>query len=432
MKLKQTLTLVAILAVLLLLSCEDYSWTNPNDPLGVLDSAQWSPQDLVVEPLSDAQVRLSWTQQAQPVEGFLVFRKAGYDPWIQIAEVDPNQSEYIDTALTVAVPYTYRICAYGSGTDPQSKLEKSDEITTSFPSPDSPTATVESDVHIRLEWVDTCSYEEGFLVQRKEGYWGEWQTIETLIPDVTWYVDMDLSVGYYIYRIIAFTSWNQSQNPEDIPIHIIERDSVTDIDGNVYKTVRIGDQWWMAENLEVTHYRNGDPIPLFSDSVIWEHTWSGGRCYPEGTPEYHETYAFLYNWYAVNDSRGIAPEGWRVASWDDWCELETYLGLLNCDEWLERGEGLNLGGILKERDVEHWRFGNNGATDAVEFKALPAHSRSTDGRFNYVGFAATFWTSTEYSFSDAYYRSISADRTWINNHYRSKRWGSSVRCLKDD
>ncbi|MEJ2629601.1 MAG: fibrobacter succinogenes major paralogous domain-containing protein, partial [bacterium] len=103
--------------------------------------------------------------------------------------------------------------------------------------------------------------------------------------------------------------------------------TVTDIDGNTYQTVKIGDQWWMAENLKVTHYRNNDEIPNVTYWGDWHDLSTGAYCDYNNNEGNVSTCGHLYNWYAVNDSRNIAPEGWHVPTDEEWKELEMYLGM---------------------------------------------------------------------------------------------------------
>lgn len=98
----------------------------------------------------------------------------------------------------------------------------------------------------------------------------------------------------------------------------LETGKVTDIDGNTYKTVKIGNQWWIAENLKVTHYRNGDAIPEVTDNEQWKNLNSGAYCAYDNNESNAAVYGYLYNWYAMNDSRNIAPEGWYVPSDEEW------------------------------------------------------------------------------------------------------------------
>ncbi len=160
--------------------------------------------------------------------------------------------------------------------------------------------------------------------------------------------------------------------------------TVTDIDGNTYVTVEIGTQTWMAENLKVTKYRNGDPIPNVSDVNQWTTLSTGAYCNYDNNVSNVATYGRLYNMYAVEDPRGLAPQGWKVASDDDWYTLLSYLG----------GEEV-AAPKMREVGTEHWAAPNTGATDEIGFKALPAGARSgTLGHFNGKGYTAYWWTST--------------------------------------
>ena len=102
--------------------------------------------------------------------------------------------------------------------------------------------------------------------------------------------------------------------------------TVKDIDGNTYKTIQIGSQVWMAENLKVTHYRNGDSIDNIPDFDTWNAATKGAWCYYANADYLDAAYGKLYNWYAVNDSRGLCPTGWHVPSYDEWVTLANYLG----------------------------------------------------------------------------------------------------------
>lgn len=192
---------------------------------------------------------------------------------------------------------------------------------------------------------------------------------------------------------------------------------VTDYDGNSYKTVVIGTQDWMAENLNVEHYRNGDVIPQVQDAAEWKKLTTGAWCYYENKTENGTTYGKLYNWYAVNDSRGLAPEGWHVASNDEWTILLDFLG----------GKDV-AGGKLKATTL--WKEPNKGATNESGFSALPG-GYCEDSKFKHIEKYGCFWSSTTVTTIGAYCREIHhniPDVIQDNNH---KRNGLSVRCLKD-
>jgi uncharacterized protein (TIGR02145 family) len=208
---------------------------------------------------------------------------------------------------------------------------------------------------------------------------------------------------------------NPNINPSTIP------DTVTDIDGNVYNTVIIGNQVWMKENLRVTHYRNGDPIPNVTDSSNWNTLTTGAYCNYANNPNIIDSYGRLYNWYAVHDTRNISPSGWHAPTDDEWTALINYLG----------GRDV-AGGQLKEAGNAHWFSPNTGATNSSGFTALPAGYRTYDGSYNERGYYTYWWTSTEYSDSSgAWCRRIDYNFNQVTLMAMIKYYGLSVRCVKD-
>ena len=194
--------------------------------------------------------------------------------------------------------------------------------------------------------------------------------------------------------------------------------TMTDQDGNVYKTITIGTQTWMAENLRTTKYRDGTEIPNVTGNSDWVALTTGAYCtnyyIPEADPSV--TYGRLYNWYTVNDSRNIAPAGWHVPADTEWTTLITYLG----------GENA-AGGKMKEIGITHWYNPNGGATNESGFTALPTGLReSFDGTFVNVGYYGYYWSSTNAWHCEVYY--------WDAKAYRSgfyKTSGFAVRLVKD-
>ncbi len=196
--------------------------------------------------------------------------------------------------------------------------------------------------------------------------------------------------------------------------------SVTDIDGNVYQTVTIGSQVWMAENLKVTHYRNGDAIPNVTDGVTWAGLTTGAYCEYNNDASNGVTYGRLYNWYAVADSRNLAPAGWHVASDAEFQTLVDYLG----------GDAV-AGWKMKETGTAHWLPPNSG-TNESGFTALPGGYRGSNyAVFGDLGNYACFWSSTIINSNYAWYQSISFDFPEVGHYDSRKFYGFSVRCVKD-
>jgi uncharacterized protein (TIGR02145 family) len=211
--------------------------------------------------------------------------------------------------------------------------------------------------------------------------------------------------------------------------------TVTDIDGNVYQTLVIGNQEWMVENLKVTHYRNNNSIPHLIANSDWTNTASGAYCVIDNNPSNADTYGNLYNWHAVDDSRGLAPEGWRVPSDEDFIELEIYLGMTESEAHSTGNRGTNEGSKLAG-EYDLWTSGalrNDPEFDTSGFSLLPGGSRNVAGTFSSVDTRSYIWTSTEDSSSYAWYRLLqyiysAVYRTYTGGH---KRIGYSVRCVRD-
>ena len=217
-----------------------------------------------------------------------------------------------------------------------------------------------------------------------------------------------------------------------------EPDMVIDKDGNVYQIIKIGNQWWMAENLKVTHYRNGDAIPEVTDNSEWVDLTSGAYCAYDNDTSNVDTYGYLYNWYAVIDSRNISPAGWHVPTDEEWKELEMYLGMSQSEADNVEWRGTDEGGKLKSTDTTLWESNAyGGATNESGFSALPGGLRYDDffplisGNFDYMGSYAYFWSSTESNSYAAYARLLcffASDIGRGGSHF-GKRNGVSVRLV---
>lgn len=195
--------------------------------------------------------------------------------------------------------------------------------------------------------------------------------------------------------------------------------TVTDIDGNRYRTVAIGGKTWMAENLRTGRYRNGDPVPEEKDPKGWPALKQGAWCTYENREENGRSYGKLYNWHAVNDPRGLAPEGWHVATDAEWKALAESLG----------GEG-KAGAPLKAEG--RWNGTAGGQAAPSGFDAVPSGARrDTDGGFVLLGEFARFWTSTEVDAARAAGRAMEYYDGAVRSGAVKKENGFAVRCVKD-
>jgi len=193
---------------------------------------------------------------------------------------------------------------------------------------------------------------------------------------------------------------------------------IKDKDENTYKTVIIGSQEWMGENLTTEHYRNGDAIPQVQDKDEWMNLTTGAWCYYENNEENGKTFRKLYNWYALNDPRGLAPEGWHIPSNEEWTALTEFLGGTK-----------DAGGKLKS--TEFWDSPNKGATNDSGFSALPGGFRYSSGNFNFLRKLGCFWSSTEFGSDYGWDRDLDNEDSDIYRNFSSKKVGMSIRCIKD-
>jgi uncharacterized protein (TIGR02145 family) len=187
--------------------------------------------------------------------------------------------------------------------------------------------------------------------------------------------------------------------------------------------VKIGDQYWTQQNLDVLTYRNGDTIPQVTVPTAWAALTTGAWCYFINDPANGVIYGKIYNWYAVNDPRGLAPQGWHIATND---ELQTLRNTL--------GGSAVAGGKLKTAGTSRWISPNNGGTNESGFSALPGSYRDNNGTFyNFTGQLGYWWTATEATenTSNAYYYLLSNSLADALRGYENKKRGFYVRCVRD-
>ncbi|MDA3894311.1 MAG: FISUMP domain-containing protein [Salinivirgaceae bacterium] len=226
-----------------------------------------------------------------------------------------------------------------------------------------------------------------------------------------------------------------------------ETGTVTDYDGNTYNTIKIGNQWWMAENLKTTHYADGTEIPLVEDTHYWaDLNGDRGMCYFDNSSSNASAYGALYTWDAAMDGasssegnpsgvQGVCPDEWHLPSDGEWKQLEIHLGMtqVDADEVGYRGtnEGSKLAG-----NIDLWQAGellSNAEFGISGFNILPGSTRLNGGTFNNaLNQVASFWTTTKFSgIEDAWFRYLYFEYPEINRDHNDIGDGRSVRCIKD-
>lgn len=243
---------------------------------------------------------------------------------------------------------------------------------------------------------------------------------------------------YLNYRVIVTNS-----DTSGIEIKMIVcAGTVTDIDGNVYQTVQIGDQVWTVENLRTTKYNDGSSIPRITDSLAWENDSSGAYCYyGNDSATNAEKYGVLYNWYVVDPTnpKKIAPVGWHVPTDSEWTILEKYL-VLNGYNWDGTTDTATNNKIAKSlASKTDWvtitnpgAIGNDLTTNNRSgFSALPAGCRYSDGNFYNQGLFVGWRSATDFEAGLAWYRNLGCGGDSFYRYSYGKGAGFSVRLVRD-
>ncbi|HOY38596.1 MAG: hypothetical protein KBB11_11840 [Bacteroidales bacterium] len=241
----------------------------------------------------------------------------------------------------------------------------------------------------------------------------------TLLPETHYY--------YRAYAINAVgTAYGATKNlttPDDDQIHFsdgVQYGTVTDIDGNSYRTIQIGNQKWFAENLRTSRYRNGELIPEISEFSDWTNSTQGAWCHYDNESRNEIPYGKLYNWYAVSSNDGLCPAGWHVASHTEWLELP---------ENMETTAGF-AGHFMREQGI-HWIQNTACSSNSSGFTALPGGCRTSKDNFDGQRDYAYFWSSTQYNASNAIFWQLYGNSDQFSADNIGKSSGLSVRCIKD-
>jgi uncharacterized protein (TIGR02145 family) len=252
-------------------------------------------------------------------------------------------------------------------------------------------------------------------------------TITNLTPKTTYYVRAYATniAGTAYGNEITFTT-TDSSTVMGIPCP--GTPTVKDIDENTYNTVQIGTQCWTKENLRVTKYRDGSIIPLDESGgttgngtgQTWSSRTTGAKTVYGHSATNLVTYGYLYNWYAVADTKGLCPSGWHVPSDVEWTTFTNYLG----------GEAI-AGKKIKTTGTVFWQSPNTGASNESGFSALPGGFREDVGSFKGIRGFAHFWSATKYFYDSAWYRFLDNYNGNVGRNDYSRHYGFSVRCLRD-
>jgi uncharacterized protein (TIGR02145 family) len=395
--------LLLLLVVIIIICCEkDRKWDSPYDPK--VDPALWMPDSLKIKQIAIDKVELTWHQGDLRIDGFKLERNENNTNWQLIATLDKKTFTFIDNISSKQ--FSYRLFAYaGKNNSYEAETTIIPLSITTVPVTSITATTCTSGGNIFADsgnviiakgvcW-NTSPNPTIANNKTSEGFGTESfvSQLTGLTQNTTYYVRAYItkSAGTNYGNEVSFKTSDINFNPN------LTYGTVTDIEGNVYKTIIIGTQTWMAENLKTTKYNDGNIIPNVIDNNVWTELTTGAYCWYNNDPsKYKATYGAFYNWYTVADSRKVCPVGWHVPSDAEWTVLTNYLG----------GESI-AGGKMKEVGLTHWNSQNIGATNQSGFTGLPSGYRyHWDGTFHSLGSYGNFWIGAQADDSNAWYRNL--------------------------
>lgn len=240
--------------------------------------------------------------------------------------------------------------------------------------------------------------------------------------------------GIILIILVSFLVFFTVSCKKDSDKPAVETGTMTDIEGNVYKTIKIGNQWWMAENLKVRKYRNGDDIDSVAKNLpdsAWANKKTGAYCY------FEEKFGMLYNFYSIKDSRNIAPVGWHIPADDEWKEMEQFLGMTKEDADKINWRGSDQGNKLKIAggNTMYWAKSSDiytvYGTNESGFTAIGGACRIFNGQWGEITHTGFWWTSSLDNGNGAMYRGLDYDKTTVFRYYGPENYGFSIRCVRD-
>ena len=376
------------------------------------------------------QVILTWTDNSTNETGFKIERMTDTGNWSVNGSVATDITTYIDAGATAGTAYTYRVYSFNTAGN---SLNYSNLFPITIPLVT--TTTVTSITPTTAASGGSITLDGGVPVTARGVVWSTNTTptieLSTKTTDgagtgsfSSVITTLSANTNYHL-RAYATNSLGTAYGNEVIITtalpYYTQGGTINDIDGNSYPTIIINcsNQIWMQKNLDVSHYRNGDVIPQVTDPTAWANLTTGAWCYYTNNSYTGTTYGKLYNWYAVDDSRGLAPTGWHVPTDAEWTTLTDCLG----------GEAV-AGGKMKETTL--WISPNTDASNSSNFTGLPGGFRgSLDGTFYAFHEEGGWWVSSEYDSGIGRFGGLSYNSGVARLSANIKSIGFSVRCVRD-
>lgn len=408
-----------------------------------------APSNLTGVVVSSSKVNLSWTDNSTNETGFKIERRLdGSVSFINIGTVNSNVISFNDTGLVANTTYTYRVLSFNNVGN---SLQYSNEITittdrilsvalvtTNLVNSIGTTTAISGGEIINdggapilvrgVCWSAISGPTVSLTTKTTDGNGiGSFvSNISGLSPNTTYYVRAYAtnSIGTAYGSEVTFTT-NNSQTYSYTP-----GPNVIDVNGYIYASITTScGQTWTTKNLNVSHYRNGDIIPQVTDANQWANLTTGAWCWYNNDSATYSQYGKLYNWYAVNDSRGLAPLGWHVPSDTEWNKFIKCLDV-NADTTIQQ-QSFVVGGYMKETGLTHWQSPNTAGSNLSGLICLPSGGRGQAGEFSGLGYYALFSSSNDISSSMSLVHQLFYQSALIFYFAGDKKFGYSIRLIRD-
>jgi uncharacterized protein (TIGR02145 family) len=406
--------LLVLFLLFLSISCQR-EWDNPFDKNCPLEI--FTPSDFSVTQVGDSVV-LNWNQPNNQISGFVIEKNSMGGNWSQLFKIDKTNLTIADRNIEGGIKYGYRVYAYAGNNLSNTLSEeiipvlKAQISTTSITDISASTVTIGCNISrnggsaVTVSGVCYDTNQNPTIDNNKTTDGGGIGSFTSNITGLT-------ANTYYVRAYATNAAGTSYGNEVRIPFYLnFTGPEVTDVDGNTYKSVRIGDQIWMARNLKVTKYRDGTAIPNVTNDNTWANLAGGAYCDWYNDATNGAIYGHLYNYYTVVDDRQLCPTGWHVPTSVEWTTLINFLG------------GYNVaGGKLKKTGTTHWDSPNTGANNLSGFTALAGSWRGI------------WWTASEHDNNNGIYDYLDYAKNSVEQSYDEfyfgKKGGCSVRCIKD-
>ncbi len=434
-------------AIFILISCS----TSPNNNGGSTTTVvPVAPSSLTGTVLSSSSVSLGWVDNSTNETGFKIERRInGTTQFAVVGSVNADVTGFTDVNLTPNTSYEYRVFSFnavGNSLTYSNTVILTTLSQTVNSLPVVTTTIVSAITNTSAACGGTVTSDGGANVTARGVVWGfspsptialSTKTIDGtgtglftssitgLSANTTYYVRTYATnnVGTAYGSEVTFTTTNISQ-----PYSYTPGPNVTDANGNVYASITTScGQTWTTKNLTVSRYRNGDIIPQVTGPGQWMNLTTGAWCYYNNDPATEPIYGRLYNWYAVNDTRGLTPAGWHVPTDAEWNKLTICI-----DANADTSQCCNNVAGTAMKSTSGWTNNGNG-TNSSGFSGLPGGYRANNGTFTSLENDGCWWSTSEYDAASALLRSLSYINSfvWSGFGFTFKTYGYSVRIVRD-